>query len=347
MVEEQKVEKRNVDDRNVAGRNGSGRLATAAALGGAPRRRAGLATAFVVLALLAALAAWWTGDTFYLRLATEALIFGGLAMAVDLLLGIAGLLSLGQALFFGFGAYLSGILLRDAGLSFWSVMAIATVAGAAVGGVSGVIAIRARGVYFALIMFGLAQIAAKAVYNVQALGASDGLMGVPVVRIGVGPYSVSASDPLSFFLVVLAVIMAMYALLAYLLDTPFGRNMQALRANPLRLSFLGFDPWRYKLAAFVLAATIASVAGALYPMLRGFASPELLYFQTSGNAVITVVLGGVGTLIGALYGSVILFGLKSVVGTYTEHHLIVIGLLFMAAVIFFPSGLVGALRKKP
>jgi len=312
----------------------------------APRRRAGLATAFVVLALLAALAAWWTGDTFYLRLATEALIFGGLAMAVDLLLGIAGLLSLGQALFFGFGAYLSGLLLRDAGLSFWSVLAIATVAGAAVGLVSGVIAIRARGVYFALIMFGLAQIAAKAVYNVQALGASDGLMGVPVVRIGVGPYSVSASDPLSFFLVVLVVIMLMYALLAYLLDTPFGRNMQALRANPLRLSFLGFDPWRYKLAAFVLAATIASVAGALYPMLRGFASPELLYFQTSGNAVITVVLGGVGTLIGALYGSVILFGLKSVVGTYTEHHLIVIGLLFMAAVIFFPSGLVGALRKK-
>lgn len=311
-----------------------------------PRRGAGLAMVFVVLALMAAIAAWWTGDTFYLRLATEALIFGGLAMAVDLLLGIAGLLSLGQALFFGFGAYLSGLLLRDAGMSFWSTLAIVMLAGAALGALSGLIAIRARGVYFALIMFGLAQIAAKAVYNIQALGASDGLMGVPVVRIGVGGASISAADPLSFFLVVLAVIMLMYGFLAYLLDTPFGRNMQALRANPQRLSFLGFDPWRYKLAAFVLAATVASVAGALYPMLRGFASPELLYFQTSGNAVITVVLGGVGTLIGALYGSVILFGLKSVIGSYTEHHLIVIGLLFMAAVIFFPSGLVGALRRK-
>ncbi|CAM3649309.1 branched-chain amino acid ABC transporter permease [Bordetella sputigena] len=310
------------------------------------RMRPGLAMAFVVLALAGGLAGWLTDNVFYLRLATEALIFGGLAMAVDLLLGIAGLLSLGQALFFGFGAYLAGLLLRDAGFSFWPMLVVVAASGALAGLVAGVIAIRARGVYFALITFGLAQIAAKAVYNIQALGASDGLMGVPVVAVGMGPWEVPASDPLGFFLVVLAIVMIMYGVLSYLLNTPFGRNMQALRANPQRLSFLGFDPWRYKLAAFVIAAVLAAVAGALYPVLRGFASPELLYFQTSGNAVITVVLGGVGTLIGALYGSVILFGLKSIIGTYTEHHLIVIGLLFMIAVIFFPAGLVGALRRR-
>jgi len=321
-------------------------IAVQAAPGPRSRLRPGLAAVFVALALAGGLAGWLTGNVFYLRLATEALIFGGLAMAVDLLLGIAGLLSLGQALFFGFGAYLAGLLLRDAGLSFWPTLALVALAGAVLGAVAGLIAIRARGVYFALITFGLAQIAAKAVYNVQALGASDGLMGVPVVAVGLGPWSVPASDPLGFFLVVLAIVMIMYGLLSYLLNTPFGRNMQALRANAQRLSFLGFDPWRYKLAAFVAAAVLAAVAGALYPVLRGFASPELLYFQTSGNAVITVVLGGVGTLIGSLYGSVILFGLKSVIGTYTEHHLIVIGLLFMIAVIFFPAGLVGALRRR-
>lgn len=313
---------------------------------GGRRRLPGLASVFVLLSLAGSALAWWSGDTFYLRLATEALIMGGLAMAVDLLLGVAGLLSLGQALFFGFGAYLSGLLLRDAGLSFWSTLLVVLAAGMLLGLLLGLVAIRSSGVYFALIMFGLAQIAAKAVYNIQPLGASDGLMGVPVIRIGFGPLSLSAADPLPFFLVVLAVVMAMYGALAYLLGTPFGRNMQALRANPQRLSFLGFSPWRYKLAAFVIAATIASVSGALYPMLRGFASPELLYFSTSGNAVITVVLGGTGTLIGALYGSVILFGLKSVIGTYTEHHLIVIGVLFIAAVIFFPAGLVGVLRRR-
>ena len=99
-----------------------------------------------------------------------------------------------------------------------------------------------------------------------------------------------------------------------------------------------------RLAAYVIAAMIAALSGALYPMLRGFVSPELLFFSTSGNAVITVVTGGAGTLVGALYGSVLLTVLKSVIGSYTEHHLIVIGLLFMGAVVFLPKGLMGIVR---
>jgi len=91
---------------------------------------------------------------------------------------------------------------------------------------------------------------------------------------------------------------------------------------------------------------VAGMSGALYPMLRGFVSPELLFFSTSGNAVITVVTGGVGTLAGALYGSVILTVLKSVIGSWTQHHLLVIGLLFMAAVIFLPKGLMGLVRPR-
>ena len=94
----------------------------------------------------------------------------------------------------------------------------------------------------------------------------------------------------------------------------------------------------------MLAADVAAIAGALYPMLRGFVSPELMFFQASGNAVITVIMGGAGTLIGPLYGSVILTGLKSVIATFTEHHLIVIGVLFMLSVIFLPQGLIGYLR---
>lgn len=128
-----------------------------------------------------------------------------------------------------------------------------------------------------------------------------------------------------------------------LLHTPFGRLIVAIRANENRVSFLGFDVPRYKLAAFILASNVCALCGALYPMLRGFVSPELMFFQASGNAVITVILGGVGTLIGPLYGSVILTALKSVIGSYTEHHLILIGVLFMLSVIFFPKGLIGYL----
>jgi branched-chain amino acid transport system permease protein len=98
------------------------------------------------------------------------------------------------------------------------------------------------------------------------------------------------------------------------------------------------------MAAYVLAGLIAGLSGALYPMLRGFVSPELMFFATSGNAVISVILGGVGTLIGAIYGSVLLVVLKSIIGSWTEHHLIVIGALFMACVMFLPKGLVGFVR---
>ncbi len=142
----------------------------------------------------------------------------------------------------------------------------------------------------------------------------------------------------------LAFVTLLYAASAYLLDTPFGRLFVALRANERRVPFLGYRTRSLRLISYVLAAVIASMSGALYPMLRGFVSPELLFFATSGNAVITAVLGGLGTLVGALYGSVLLTVLKSDVGSWTEHHLIVIGLLFMGAVIFLPQGLMGVVR---
>jgi branched-chain amino acid transport system permease protein len=260
-------------------------------------------------------------DTFYLRLATEALIFGGLALSVDILLGYTGLLSLGQALYFGLGAYLSALVLK-AVPSFWLALAAGLGAGVVLGLVGGIIAIRVRGVYFALITFGLAQVVAKVVYNTRALGASDGLLGVPIIDIDLGVVSVSSASPAGFFLVVLAVIMGLYAVSAYILDTPFGRLLIALRANDRRVPFLGYRTASLRLSSFVFAAIIATVSGTLYPMLRGF----------------------VGTLMGALYGSVLLTVLRSVLGTWTEHHLMIIGLLFMGAVIFLPKGLMGLVR---
>ena len=144
-------------------------------------------------------------DTFYLRLATEALIFGGLALSVDILLGYTGLLSLGQALYFGVGAYISALVLM-AMPSFWLAFGAGFFAGLVLGLIGGIIAIRVRGVYFALITFGMAQVVAKVIYNTRALGASDGLMGVPIIDIDLGIAAVSSASPAGFFLVVLAII---------------------------------------------------------------------------------------------------------------------------------------------
>lgn len=312
-------------------------------LGLAMRASHVLVALFVVAALVFAAVGVMQDDRFFLRLGTEALIFAGLALSVDILLGYTGLLSLGQALYFGLGAYVSAVVLKEVP-SFWAAMAAALVVALVIGFLAGLIANRVRGVYFALVTFGLAQVAARAVYNTRSLGASDGLIGVPVVPIDLGAFTVMSNSPAGFFLFTLGFIVVLYAVCAYLLDTPFGRVLLALRANERRVPSLGYSTRNLRLSAYVLAAVIASLSGALYPMLRGFVSPELLFFTTSGNAVITVVIGGVGTLAGALYGGVILTVLKSVIGSMTEHHLIVIGLLFMATVIFLPKGIMGVVR---
>ncbi len=286
------------------------------------------------------------GDTFYLRLATEALIFGAVALSVDILLGFAGLLSLGQALYFGLGAYTGAIVLKHVSESFWLVMGTSIAAGSVAGLIGGLIAIRARGVYFALITYGLAQIVAKVIYNTRGLGASDGITGIPVISVSFGVWQTKADNPAGFFFVVLAVIGVIYLGLLYLSGTPFGRALSGVRINENRMPFLGYRPDRLKLAAFVLAATIAAIAGGLYPMLRGFVSPELMYFEASTNAIVATMIGGTGTLIGPLYGSVILVFLKSIIGTITTHQIMVIGILFMIVVIFFPRGLLGYLRDR-
>ena len=285
------------------------------------------------------------GDTFFLRLATEALIFGGLAMSVDLLLGIVGLLSLGQALYFGFGAYLSALVLKEIAPSFSLAIGIVVLCSTLLGWVASFIALRSKGVYFALITFGLAQVAAKVVYNTRSLGASDGMMGVPILSIWTPFGLLDTANPGTFFIITLLTIGALYVVLKYFLTTPMGSLWHAIRSNEDRLAYVGFKSKGPKQVAFVLATVVAAVSGALYPMLRGFVSPELMFFSVSGNAVVTVVLGGVGTLIGPIMGSVLLTSFKSIIGTWTAHHHIVIGLIFVVIVISAPKGLAGLLTK--
>ena len=297
----------------------------------------------LISAVILSIAGTVLNDTFFLRLATEALIFGGLAMSVDLLLGIVGLLSLGQALYFGFGAYLSALILKEIAPSFALSISLVILASALLGWLVSFIALRSKGVYFALITFGLAQVAAKVVYNTRSLGASDGMMGVPILQIWTPFGSVNTAQADTFFIVTLLVIGSLYAILKYFLTTPMGSLWHAIRSNENRLAYIGYKSKGPKQFAFILAAVVASVSGALYPMLRGFASPELMFFSVSGNAVVTVVLGGVGTLIGPIFGSVLLTSFKSIIGTWTSHHHIVIGLIFVVIVISAPKGLVGLL----
>jgi branched-chain amino acid transport system permease protein len=300
----------------------------------------------LALVLFAVSLPLWAGP-FYLRLAIEAMLFGAIALSVDILLGAAGLLSLGQAAYFGLAAYITALTYIYVTQSFWLVAAIVAVAVAVFSAVLGAVAIRAKGVYFALITFGAAEILSKIVHNTRALGGSDGILGVPVPTIGVlFVFDLPLSNNLVFYYAVLGAILLIYFGVRRALNTGFGSVLRAIRANADRVPYLGYNPFWYKLAAYVLAAEVAAFGGLMYPLLRGFVAPHLFGFELSTKAVVMALVGGIGTLIGPLIGGGIITFLESVLGSYTERHLIVLGAIFVVFVLFLPDGLMGLMGRR-
>jgi branched-chain amino acid transport system permease protein len=301
----------------------------------------------VGLAMLAIAAVFpWLGGAFFTRLGIEALLLGTVALSVDILLGYAGLLSLGQAAYFGLSAYVSALLYLHVTQSFWVVW-IAVIAVVGIFSVAlGAVAIRAKGVYFALITFGAAEILSKIAHNTRAIGGSDGLIGIPVPRIPLLPgVSLDLSSNLVFYYFVLATLVLIYLGTRRVLGTPFGSVLRAIRDNADRVPYLGYHPFWYKLFAYVLAAQIAAFGGLIYPLLRGFVAPHLFGFEVSTKAVVVSLVGGIGTLLGPLVGSVIITFLESVIGSYTDRHLFVLGTIFVVFVMFLPDGLLGLARR--
>ena len=288
----------------------------------------------------------WLAGSFYTRLAIESLLLGAVALSVDILLGYAGLLSLGQAAYFGLAAYVSSLMYLHVTQSFWLVALTVSLAVGVFSFILGAIAIRAKGVYFALITFGAAEILSKIAHNTRAIGGSDGLIGIPVPHIPLLPgIAIDLHSNFAFYYVVLAGLVLIYLCTRRVLNTAFGSVLRAIRDNSGRVPYLGYDPFWYKLLAYVMAAQVAAFGGLIYPLLRGFVAPHLFGFEVSTKAVVVSLVGGIGTLIGPLVGSVIITFFESLVGSYTERHLFVLGLIFVIFVMFLPDGLVGLMRR--
>jgi len=321
-------------------------LAPTARFGLFPHARFGaLRAAGFFLLLVAAVFPLWGGQ-FSVRLAIEAMLFGSIALSVDILLGYAGLLSLGQAAYFGLAAYLTALLYLNVTQSFWLVAAIVFLAVALFAFALGAVAIRAKGVYFALITFGAAEILSKITHNTRALGGSDGIIGIPVPSLDLlGLVTMSLGNNFVFYEFVLGAVVLMYFGIRRVLSTPFGSVLSAIRANPDRVPYLGYNPFWYKLFAYVLAAEVAAFGGLMYPLLRGFVGPDLFGFEVSSKSVVMALVGGIGTLIGPLVGGVIITFLESVLGSYSERHLFALGAIFVVFVLFLPDGLMGWMRR--
>jgi branched-chain amino acid transport system permease protein len=281
--------------------------------------------------------------SYQLGLATRILIFAIFAMSLDLVLGYTGLPSLGHAAYFGMGAYTVGLLSLFVVNNFWVDVGAGLLAAALTAALFGLIALRAHGSYLLMITLALAQVLWGIAFGWRWLtGGSDGIPGVPRPAAGL-PWSLA--DGVRFYYFVLLVFALVAAALAAIVASPFGRALVGIRESERRMAVLGYDVWRHKYAAFVLAGLFAGVAGILYVYLNGFVSPVYLSVVFSATALIMVILGGAGTLLGPALGSAVIVLLENLVSGYTERWLLVLGAIYVAVTLVAPDGLVGLARR--
>jgi branched-chain amino acid transport system permease protein len=295
-------------------------------------------------ALLALAVVPWLLARHQLSLLTDLLIFGLFAMSLDLIMGYTGMLSFGHAAYFGLGAYASALVL----LEFAQPVPVALVAGMLLAGLValpvGWLSTRSTGIYFAMLTLAFAQFLYTVAYKWRSLtGGSDGIAGVPKTTLIWGGPSLASSQ--AFYFLAAACVVLSLVLCRALVRSPFGRALQAIRENERRFASLGRDPRPFKLVVFVIAAVFAGLAGALFAPFRGFAAPEVMFWVFSGQALMMVIMGGIGTLVGPVLGAMLFILIQEVLSSYTEHWMIFTGVVFVLIVIFVPGGLVGTARR--
>jgi branched-chain amino acid transport system permease protein len=288
-------------------------------------------------------------STFYLRFGTELLILGLFALSVDIIMGYTGLVSLGPAAFFGVGAYAGALTLLKLANSIWLALAIVLILSWVVAWLIGYLSIRIRGVYFAMLTLAFAEMFHELAFNWQSFtGGSDGLTGVPRPEIGISPYVLSLGDPYAFFYFVLAVVVVVYYACVRLVNSPFGRVLQAIRDNEERAEFIGYDVRIFKRRSFVISGIIGGLSGLLFALLR-FVDPDVLHWFTSAEALVMNLFGGMGTLYGPIIGAIAFLFSRDLISSYTEHWRLILGVIFVGFVLYSPRGIVGlydALRGK-
>jgi len=303
------------------------------------RTRALAPAALAALAILP-----WVLARHQLSILVDLLIFGLFAMSLDLIMGYTGMVSFGHAAYFGLGAYGSALVL----IHFEPPIPVALLAGALLAGVVaapvGWFSTRATGIYFAMLTLAFAQLLYTVAYKGRDLtGGSDGIAGVPKTTLFWGGPSL-AERRTFYYLVAVIVVLSLLACHA-LVRSPFGRALQAIRENEHRFVSLGRDSRPFKLVVFVIAAAFAGLAGALFAPFRGFASPEVMFWVLSGQGLMMVITGGIGTLVGPLIGAMVFLLVQEILSSYTEHWMIFTGAVFVLIVIFLPGGVVGAARR--
>ena len=292
------------------------------------------------LALLSS-AAW--GDSFLWRFATEALLIGCAVLSINLLIGYGGLVSLGHGAVFGFAGYATAIASQSLSASLPLVLLIGILSGMLLSALMALVSLRTSALFFLVTTL----VAGQLVWDVafrwrEVTGGADGLRGFP--RLTLGDWALSA--PYTLMLLALALALLCWLLLHSFSRAPIGLALVGLRDQPLRMAALGYQAWRLRLDAFMMAGAVTGAAGGLYPFANQYVSPQQVHWSFSATLIIMGVIGGIRTWRGAFIGATVYLFAQTYLSSYTDRWQLLVGLIFVATVIFMPNGLAERRRSK-
>jgi branched-chain amino acid transport system permease protein len=279
----------------------------------------------------------------YHALASEMLIFAIFALGYDIIFGYTGLLSFGHAMFFGIGAYGTGLVLTRWIPSLFLGLATGIAISLSVAFIVGFLSIRRRGIYFVMVTLAFCQMLYFIAFKWTSLtGGDNGLHGVP--RPLIGPFDLNSE--LLFYYFIFS-IFALSVLVAFrIVNSPFGRVLQSLRENEERAKSIGYNTDNFKVISFMTSAFFSSLAGGLYAVHLNFVPLDTLSIFTSGDVVIMALVGGIGTLYGPIFGAMLIVYLKNLLSAWMENWNLIMGLLFISSVLAFRKGILPVLKER-
>jgi len=283
-----------------------------------------------------------TGNIFILTLFTRIVILALAAVSLNLIMGYGGMMSFGHAAYLGIGGYAVGILAQEGIGSGYAQFAVAIAVSALYAVVIGALSLRTRGVYFIMITLAFAQMAYYVASGLARYGGDDGLTVYKRSDFG---GLINLGNRVQFYYLCLFCLLAVVALVWRIVNSRFGLVLQGLRSNEQRMQAIGFPSKRYKLACFVIAGMLCGLSGALLANNTDFVSPAVMYWTRSGDLMVMVILGGMGTLMGPVVGSVVFLVLEEVLSQITEYWAIIMGPLLLLIVLFGRGGIMGMLGR--
>ena len=299
--------------------------------------------AVLAVGLLALLALPATGDVYITRLATRFLIYALAALSLDLILGYGGMVSFGHAMFLGIGMYVTGILFHHGITSAFIAWPAAIAATALIAAIVGALALRTSGVYFIMVTLAFGQMLYFFGVGLAPYGGDDGM---PMPGRNTLGGLIDLRNQAVFYYFVLAVLLITLTLACRLVNARFGTAILGIASNERRMRALGFPTFRYKLACFVVAAVIAGIAGIFVANQNNFISPAVMHWTQSGDLMVMVILGGAGTLFGAVVGAMVYLIMAEVLSGFTAHWLAVFGPALLLIVLFGKHGVYGLIPKR-